>query len=411
MELTVSYRNLSERVKLGDGVEVKVLTGNPALTKPDLKLTIDLLKKEVEEFLETTKSFLIIVNDYTRPTPTAELLTHLREVIERRDPYFLVALGSHRLPTEEEYRRIFGRFYETAKEKIVPHEAKEKKRLKFLGKTSFGTPVEFNELIFYFPKIIVLNSVEPHYFAGFTGGRKTFIPGIAGYETITLNHKLSLSPMARTLFLEMNPVSSDMEEASAMVPKPIFSIQLVVDQKKEWQAIKFGRLKESFLAGVGEAKKIFCLPIDKLYDAVLAVVQPPYDVDFYQAQKALENAKLGVREGGVIILVSVCEKGVGDDEFVRVMRRGKSPAEVISLIEKEFVLGAHKSAKLAELLKKVEILAVAPISEDVLNSLFMKKMGTVQEAIDYCHRRFGKEFSLLFLPDASLVTPFFSGGS
>ncbi|MEO0102694.1 MAG: nickel-dependent lactate racemase [candidate division WOR-3 bacterium] len=405
MELEVTYGCSLEKIILPEEVEVKILSQREDLIRENLEPVIKRLKEEIRDFLSDTNSVLIIVNDYTRPTPTEKIISYLEEAIRGKEFHFLVALGSHRLPKPNEYERIFGKFYSLYQERITCHNAKDKSQLKFLGKTSFGTPVELNELVFKFPKIITINSVEPHYFAGFTGGRKTFIPGVAGYETITFNHKLSLSPKAQTLNMVDNPVSLDMEEIARMVPRPVFSIQLVIDQKKELRAIKFGELKESFLEGVKRAEEVFCFPIEKLYDVVLAVVQPPYDVDLYQSQKALENAKLGVKEGGVIILVSACREGIGDDEFIKVMKRGKSPKEVISEIEKNFVLGAHKSAKLAELVSRFEVLAVVPIAEDIITSLFMKKMASIAEAIDYCQKKFGKSFSLLFLLDASLVTP------
>jgi nickel-dependent lactate racemase len=405
MELAIKYGEQTERIKLSDKIILKTLSGNSHLIYEDLTPAINDLRGAVKDFLSDTQSCLIITNDYTRPTPTETVLSFLEPEIKKKDLFFLVALGSHRFPNEDEFIKIFGRFYPEWKERIICHNAKDNQTLKFIGKTSFGTPVYFNEALLRFKKIIVINSIEPHYFAGFTGGRKTFLPGIAGYQTITFNHKLSLSPKAKTLNLTDNPVSIDMEEVAEMVPRPVFSIQLVIDQKKELRHLTFGELKRSFYSGVEKAKEIFCLPIEKPFDCVLAVVREPYDCDLYQSQKALENAKLGAREGGIIILVSPCRKGVGDDEFIRVMKKGKTPAEVISEIEKNFVLGAHKSAKLAELVKNFEVLTVVPIEEEIINSLFMKRMATVQEAIDYCERKLGKTFSLLYLPDASLVTP------
>ncbi len=405
MELKIPYGDKLEVVNLEKGIQLKTLTGNLSQPKKDLQPVIQRLQEAVRNFLSDIHSCLIIVNDYTRPTPTKELLSILEKEIEKKEPYFLVALGSHRLPTLEEYQKIFGPYYTQYQDRIIPHQAKDDATLKFFGKTSFGTPVKFNEALLRFPKIIAINSVEPHYFAGFTGGRKTFVPGVAGDETITLNHKLALSQKAKTLNLKDNPVSLDMEEAAKMVSRPLFSIQVLIDQKKEIRDIKFGNLRESFFESIEDAKKIFCLPIEKPYDVVLACVQPPYDVDLYQSQKALENAKLGVKEGGIIILVSPCRNGVGDDEFVRVMQKGSNPREVISEIEKNFVLGAHKSAKLAELFLKSEVLTVVPVDENIISSLFMKPMKNLDEAINYCHNKFGKHFSLLFLPDASLVTP------
>lgn len=403
MKYEISYGQKKEILEISNDIKGDILSPIKP-PKVDLNLVIQRLKIEVQKFFYSGKSFLIIVNDYTRPTPTSEILNLLEDNFFDKEIYFLVALGSHRKPDEKENFQIFGNFYEKYKERIFYHNCKDKSELIYLGKTNFNTPVYLNKLIEKVDKIITINSIEPHYFAGYTGGRKTFLPGVAGYETITANHFLSLNKKATTLTLIDNPVSCDMEEVAKMVQKPIFSMQVIVNQSKNIYSLTFGDLFKSFKEGVRWAEKIFCIPIKEKYDIVIALIKSPYDVNFYQAQKGLENAKMALKEGGKIILVSSCEKGIGEDEFINIMKTADSPKEVIQNIKKNFILGYHKSAKIAELLTWAEIYTVVGIPNEIVELIFMKPFFTVQEAIDYAIKKDNIK-NILILPDASLTLP------
>lgn len=403
MEYEISYGKIKEKIEVPNNIKVDILRPiNPP--KIDLNLLIPKLKKECQEFFSSGNSFLIIVNDYTRPTPTSEILSFIEKYFLNKEVYFLVALGSHRKPDEKENFQIFGNYYEKYREKIFYHNFKEKEELIYLGKTSFNTPIYLNKLIEKVDKIITINSIEPHYFAGYTGGRKTFLPGIAGYETITANHFLSLNREATLLALKDNPVSCDMEEVSKAVEKPIFSIQVIVDQNKEIHTLTFGNLYSSFEEGVKLAERVFCIPIKEKYDLVIALIQPPYDVNFYQAQKGLENAKMALKENGKIILASNCEKGIGEEEFINIMKQADSPKEVIEKIKKNFVLGYHKSAKIAELLTWAEVYAVVGVEKEVVESVFMRPFKTINDAFNYAIKNNNIK-NILILPDASLMLP------
>uniref|UniRef100_A0A7V4E489 Nickel-dependent lactate racemase n=1 Tax=candidate division WOR-3 bacterium TaxID=2052148 RepID=A0A7V4E489_UNCW3 len=403
MNYTITYGNKKEVIKIPDSINFNILTPiKPPLV--DLNLAIQKLKTETKDFLSSGKSFLIIVNDYTRPTPTSQILEILSDNFLNKEIYFLVALGSHRKPDEKENLQIFGNFYEKYKDRIFYHDCRNKNELVYLGKTSFNTPIYLNKLIEKVDKIITINSVEPHYFAGYTGGRKTFLPGIAGYESISANHLLSLKREATLLAITNNPVANDMEEVAKAVRKPIFSIQVIVDQKKNIYNLTFGNLITSFKEGIKWAEKVFCIPIKEKYDIVIALIKEPYNINFYQAQKGLENAKMALKEGGKIILVSSCEKGIGEEEFISIMKDANSPQEVIENVKRNFVLGYHKSAKLAELLTWAEVYTVVGIPDEIVEAIFMKPFTSIQDALDYTFKK-DTVRNILLLPDASLMLP------
>ena len=132
---------------------------------------------------------MFIVNDGTRPTPTAAILRVLSKKIDLSSVRFLIATGIHRAPTEEEYRMIFGELYESLNDRIHPHDSRRDKMV-FLGRSKNGTEMAVNEIAVNADRLVIITSVEPHYFAGYTGGRKSFLPGVASYKTIEQNHKL-----------------------------------------------------------------------------------------------------------------------------------------------------------------------------------------------------------------------------
>ncbi|MEO0083121.1 MAG: nickel-dependent lactate racemase [candidate division WOR-3 bacterium] len=403
MELKLPYGNQEICLDIPEKNLLSILQLKPPTNRP--QIDVDQLNKSLKDFLGTSKSVLIIVNDYTRPTPTEKILSMIEPEIVNYDFRMIVACGSHRPPTNDEFIQIFGNYYNKYQNKILVHDAKDNTRLKFLGKTRRNVPVWLNQAIWEAEKLIVINSVEPHYFAGFTGGRKSFLPGVAGLETITANHKLSLSPKAKTLSLTGNPVNEDMNEIAKMIPRPIFSIQIVIDNLHQVYSIHYGDIFNSFDQAVEDAKLIFCVPIKEKADIVIALVQEPYDVNFYQSEKAIENAKLALKENGIMIVASKCRKGVGDDEFVRLLASAENPKQALEKIEKEFVLGYHKSAKLAEILMWAEIWTVMPISDEIIRSVFMRPFTDINLALKTALEKKGENAKIFILPDASLTVP------
>ena len=142
--------------------------------------------------------------------------------------------------------------------------------------------------------------MEPHYFAGYTGGRKSLFPGLAGYETVWANHTLSMEPGSESLILEGNPVHEDLEEALAVgiAGKQVFSIQLVLDKDHRVGFAAAGSLDETFRRAVAVADKQFVLDIERRYEVVVAVAPHPMDCNFYQTNKAIQSGALAVEGRG-----------------------------------------------------------------------------------------------------------------
>ncbi|MCX8023553.1 MAG: nickel-dependent lactate racemase [Syntrophorhabdaceae bacterium] len=400
-EVTIDDKNIlgliePNEVTIGDERE----TIRKALANP-------LGAKTLKEFLKNAKDVLIIVNDATRPTPTATIIEFIEKDIEDNNISFLVATGVHRAPTEDEYIQIFSeKYYKKYRDRIFAHDSRKKDEMVFLGTSKNGTEMRINRRGVEADRIVIISSVEPHYFAGYTGGRKSFLPGIASYETIEQNHKLALKPEAQALRLEGNPVHEDMIDALKTVKKEVFAINAVLDKKHRIYAVSAGDIHESLHEAVLKANEVFAVKIEEKADIVVSVVKFPADIDLYQAQKGIDNGKHALKEGGIIILVAKCRKGIGEESFVKLLSSASSPEDALNRIDRGYHLGYHKAAKMAEVSMKGEIWAISDLDPELMKKIFIRPFSSLQDAVDNALKEKGKDAKVLFLMDGSLTIPY-----
>jgi nickel-dependent lactate racemase len=395
----VDERNIGEVIYPND-----VQTGNEESTLLQA-LQNPIQSKTFEHFISDAKNILFLINDATRPTPTAKILRILHPLIKNKDVKFLIATGMHRAPTEEEYQEIFGDLRDVLKDKIFAHDSKKDEDMVYLGTSKNGTEMYVNKMAVDAHKIVIIGSVEPHYFAGYTGGRKSFLPGVASYKTIEQNHKLALKSSAKALSLSGNPVHEDMEDAITTIKdKEIFAIMTVLDRYEKIYAATAGDITESLKAAIDKAHRVFSVEIKEKADIVVAIAPYPMDIDLYQSQKALDNGKLALNDNGILILVSKCRMGVGSDTFVKLLSSCHTPQDTLDKIDKEFKLGYHKAAKMAEIARWAQMWAVTSLDDDLMKSIFIRPFHTLQAAIDAAIAEKGEE-KILFLMNASLSVP------
>jgi len=368
----------------------------------------EVLKKSLDHPLDSEPlsffiedEFLLIVNDAQRPTPTSRVLDVLLERVSHSNCTVAVATGSHAPPTKEELTYIFGDHLPKLKDKIHIHKAKDTPHT-YYGTTSQGVDVYLDDILGEPTKVVVIGSVEPHYFAGFTGGRKAFLPGLAAYKTIEQNHKFALEKESKNLALKGNPVHDSMEEAARMVKNDIFCINMTLDKNRHIYTCNSGDLFTTFYETVKSSKKVYCVPT-RTYDIVLAAAPYPMDTTLYQAQKAIESGKLALNDGGILILVAQCWNGIGPDMFYQLLKSCKTPDDAFKILKKEYKLGYHKAGKIAELTSRAHIWAVTDLDPDILRNVFMNPYASVQKAVDDATALKGGE--ILVLPEASMTVP------
>jgi len=363
-----------------------------------------------KDFASDSRKLVFVLCDGTRPTPTALVLKAMHHDIRKHaGARFVIATGTHRAPTEHELGGIFGALLDELRPRISVHDARDSTNLEYLGKTSRGTPVSISRTVMEADGIVTINSVEPHYFAGFTGGRKSFLPGVAGYESIERNHSHAAEPSSEPLALAGNPVSEDMEEAFGLVSgKRIFSVQTVTLPDGSLFSAYAGNLKEAFNRAVADSAGIYSVEVGQRFNIVVTAAPPPMDRDLYQAQKAMEHARLVLEPGGIMILVASCWDGIGDRGFYDLLASPESDRGIDAHLGAGYRLGNHKAARWLTLAKQASLWAVTELDERVLRTTRMRGFRSVQDALDDAVLRIrssGREPTVGILPGGSYTVP------
>ncbi|HUV80594.1 MAG TPA: nickel-dependent lactate racemase [Candidatus Bathyarchaeia archaeon] len=347
-----------------------------ALRKP-------LSTKRLREIVATKnpKSIVIVVDDHTRDTPTEIMLDALSEELgeaHKDHITLLIACGTHTTPTEEDLKRLLGKYFDHYTIKIHDCDAED---LAHVGTTSRGTPVSLNRNYVEADIKILTGDITLHYYAGFGGGRKSILPGISARETIKKNHALLVDELARTANLERNPVHLDMSEAAAFAP-PDFVLNIIASGTGNVIDAYAGDLHEVLHKGVVVAKDLFCRDTHELF-ALLVVSAGgfPKDRTLYQATKAIENCYRAVVPGGELILVAECRDGVGDTYFERWMNDYVTYEEAEEAIRTNFVLGGHKAYYIRKVMKRLGLSIVSELDAHVLTRWQIKPYKSVGEAL------------------------------
>ena len=324
----------------------------------------------------------IATSDLTRPCPSDRLLPPILAELEAagipdKDIYIILGLGLHRPMTNAEVEQAVGTKI-ARRYRVLNHDVNDVVRL---GVTSAGTPVEFFRPLVEADCRIGLGVLEFHYFAGFSGGAKAFFPGCASRAAVTANHAMLVHPAAAPTRLEDNPVRLDIEEAVGMLGAD-FILNVIVDGEHRVVEAFAGNVTAAHRAGCAAVSTRGQVKIPKLADIVIAGTGGfPKDINLYQAQKALDNAAYFARPGGVVILVAECPEGLGNQTFEKWMHTPGGPAAILERIQREFMLGGHKAAAIANVQQKVQIYLVSKMAPELVRQFGILPFDSPQAAL------------------------------
>jgi lactate racemase len=353
------------------------------------------------------KKTSIVINDATRRLPTPKILRMLSKLIPLADAKILIATGTHRAPTNDEFDIMLGDMRSFFEGRIVVHDSKDKSSLDYLGETSHGTPVWVNKNLLEAERIICINSVEPHFFAGFTGGRKSLIPGLAGFDTTVANHSHAKHEDAKSLNLASNPVHLDLDEAVSFIKnKSIFSIQLVTSRQGEIIDLFCGDLALTFQDACKKAREVYTVDIENKYDMVFAIGEPPLDINLYQLQKAQEHGAEAVKDGGILVVAGACNEGSGSDYFINLANDYPEPESALStkaMTDNRF--GIHKLVKTARRLRHLKIWYVTKLDDRLISKVYFNPKSSLQAALDEALEIMGPSAKIAILRDACFIVP------
>ncbi len=325
---------------------------------------------------------LIVVNDAYRHTPTAIVLTWLDRIqpglLQRSR--FLIATGSHHPPTDKDLQSIFAGHLKTIRPRVDWHVATDLASMAAVGTDSLGGEVYINRRVLEHDPVIVIGSVEPHYFAGFTGGRKALFPALTDLATIERNHNLAGSMDASPMKLTGNPVVEHLQSLLAFVDTGrLLSIQLVLDTTGTVAGFAVGDIESSFAQAAATAQATFGHTVHRPLDAVLCEMRPPLDRNMYQAQKALENCQQAVVDGGTAIVIARCEEGVGSEFYMKEAENWDSvhnrPGDGV------YRFGSHKLSRMVAHRKRIDVRLHSSLPDDVVEKVFYRPAGNLTELI------------------------------
>ena len=367
----------------------------------------------LEELARGKKSAVIIISDHTRPVPSKFILPPMLEALRRGNPdieiSLLVATGFHRLTTQEELRNKVGdEIFE--REKIIVHDSGNPEVLRKVGTLPSGGELIVNKAALDTDLLLAEGFIEPHFFAGFSGGRKSILPGVAARETVLANHcaEFIAHPCARTGSLKGNPIHKDMLFA-AKAAKLAWIVNVVIDARKRIVRAFAGAPEPAHAAGCAFLRGLAQVRVPESDIVITSNGGYPLDQNLYQSVKGMTAGEAAVRQGGVIIICASCSDGSGGESFRRTLAEAASPQEVLEKISgvprNRTIPDQWESQILARVLVKAAVIVVSKeVAPALPCSMHMKHAPSLPEALTMAGKLLGKEHPrIAVIPDGVSV--------
>lgn len=412
--MLLGYGEKQVELELPANVTYEVLSGQPYAPLQDpCSSIVDLLRNPIgtpplQQIVKPGETVCIIVNDTTRVSRSEIFLPLIINELTlggvKKDNIFICfANGTHRPLSDIEMISLVGEKIAT-EIALFNHNCKNTAELKFFGLTTRKTPVYINKRVAQADRRILTGSVIHHYFAGFGGGRKALVPGVAGWETIQKNHSLLLDDRACQGQLEGNPVHEDLLEAANMVGGD-FLLNTVLNDKKDILGVFAGDMVKAHLKACTLANSVYGIPLSRLADVVIASCGGyPKDINLYQAHKTLNNAISAMKQCGHLIFLAKCSEGVGSEKYVRWASMYKSLPELEAILRKDFVLGGHKAYTVAKLLQRGKVYLISSLPVNQSRMLGFIPFLTLNEALSEVYRDEQDLFTYV-IPQGSITVP------
>ena len=363
----------------------------------------------LREILRPGERVAVLVNDVTRLVHSDVFLPVLIDEINAcgipdRDIFIVFALGLHRRQSREEQHRIVGE--EVARRiALCDHDCRDRENLVRLGRTSRGNEVWINRRVYEADRVILTGEIIYHLIAGYGGGRKSLVPGVAGAQTITFNHQLLLDPNCQPGILEGNPAHEDLLEACRMF-EPDFLLNVVLSPAGGWVRVVAGDYDRAHRAGCETVDQMCRIPVGEPYDLVLASAGGfPLDIDLRQAHKGMENAARALHPGGVLIYFAECRDGTGSAALEEWVGKFSTPQQMEEQLRSGFIVGAHKAYWLARLGERFKILLVSKLPETLIRKCHLHPIAEPEIVLAEELHRLGAGARIAYIPHAGITLP------
>ncbi|MCX6676609.1 MAG: nickel-dependent lactate racemase [Methanothrix sp.] len=403
------FMNSNNNVRLGygqgcldlmlvEGAEVVLAEELAAAPAGEIDRSIDhALGRSLDDFAGS-KSASILVSDITRPAPSHLMLPPLIRRLEDlgiSDLKIVFALGTHRRMTSVEERMLLRDCT------ILPYMQHDPRKCVSLGETGRGTPVEILDTVASSDLIVATGNIEYHYYAGYSGGGKAVLPGVSSERSVIKNHELMRDPFSITGRLD-SPVRQDMEDAAGIAGLD-FILNVVLNGKNEIVQSVAGDFISAHRVGAATVDRMYRRPVRQAEIVVTCAGGRPKDLNLFQAQKALDNAKNAALPGGSIILVAECCEGLGHPVFERWAKEATSAEDCWERFGREYEFGGHKAAFLAKESLQHHLILVSVLPKDRAEMCFFTPAATLEQAVQLARRRQGRDARMLVMPHGNLT--------
>lgn len=369
--------------------------------------------KPLKEMVKSTDKVVIVISDITRPTPNHKLVPWILEELPHvplENVSIINGLGTHRDQTREELVEMLG---ETIVDsvRIINHHCHEKAELTHLGTSSFGCDVYLNKEYVEADFKIVTGFIEPHFFAGFSGGPKGIMPGIAGIETILTFHNARMigDPMATWGILDKNPLQEMTREVNNFC-KPDFLLNVALNGNKEITNVFAGELTEAHAVGCAYVKEHAMIKCAERYDVVITTnAGYPLDQNLYQAVKGMDAARMIVKQGGTIICAAECSEGMPEHgNFVKILQMRESPKELLEMInDPSFrMFDQWEAQRLAMIQEWAEVYVYSSLPEESIKIAMLTQTKDIEQTLKELSGKYGEKMSIAVLPFGPLTIPY-----
>ncbi len=405
--VSMKYSNTEFAVHLPEGQIAEVLEANkvnlPERTVPEIiadALDHPIGAGPLSEYVKAGETVCILISDVTRRWQSPS--TYLPVLVGRlnalgipdKDILILAATGTHRRQTEQEHKLLLGEdLYRRLR--FLDHVCDDKEHLQYMGTTSRGTPVWLDSYAMACDKIILTGGVVYHFLAGFGGGRKSIVPGIAGRETINKNHNNALNaafgagsnPNCRSGNLtETNPFHADLVECAAFA-KPAYLLNVVADDNYRVVAAYAGDWVQAHQEATKLVEAMDGVAVKSRAALVIASAGgAPKDINLYQSSKTLANALSMVAPGGTMILLTECSEGIGDADCERQIMGFDTMAARETALRADFSIGGYVGFQFCESAEKYHLILVTSLPQEKFAQTKIHTAKTLDEALDIARR-------------------------
>ncbi len=415
MRIHIPYGHFFQSADIPEHFPVDVIEAPETPAAPDpLQAVHTALDHPLGDFcweqFSKARSVAIAINDKTRPVPHVHLLPPLLQRlmslgIPASAITFHVAVGTHPPMRPDEFPSILPAEVLT-RYRVVSHDSEDDDLLLHLGETARGTPVWVNRFYAQADLKIVIGNIEPHQFAGFSGGVKSAAIGLAGLKTINRNHALMTHPDSRLGEFGSNPARQDIDEIGRMIGIQL-AVNAVLNQSREIVRVLAGEPGAVLQAGIPLSRQLCQVGVSSRYRLVISSPGGhPKDINVYQSQKGLAHAALITRPSGTVILAAACPEGSGSPHYETWMSGKISHAQVIESFRLEgFRIGPHKGYQISRDALQVNLMFCTDMDHSLARALLLNPVRDLQTAINLALEDLQLGDRVAILPHAASTIP------